>query len=360
MRDGEARAVGLPRETCLVEQRLGLGRVERIERHVGRIGVDQLLRHRPGRGRGKAEPDILDHEFTVDGVGDGLAHPDVLELRVAHVELEIEHGAQHREAVGRHGEAGQLGQPDQVGEAHREATADIDLAGLEGDDPGAGIGNEAGDQPIDLRLALLPIIGVALHLEIGAALPRLELERAGADRRIDVANLGRIGDGVEMLGQHRRFAGGERGHDVGRRAGELEDRGEIVRGLDRLEVGERGASARMILLQDLLEGEFHVGRGEGFAVVELHALSQGEGDRLAIGRERPGGGQRRMRRELVVVGDQAVHHLGRDLLDDRRGAEGRVQARRLGADRPGERARALRARRPGSEQRAGNADGAGG
>src|SRR5678816_4585268 len=60
-----------------------------------------------------------------------------------------------------------------------------------------------------------------------------------------------------------------------------------VRGLDLGQLPEGRGAARVHLLEDLENGELHVGAGERLAVVELHALLQREGDRLAVGADGP-------------------------------------------------------------------------
>ena len=164
---------------------------------------------------------------------------------------------------------------------------------------------------------------------------------------------GRVALLVQVLRQDRRFRRGEGGHHVGRRLRQLEHRGQLVGRLDALEVGEGRPAARVVLLQDLLERVLHVGRGEGRAVVPLHAVAQLEGDAARIVRHGPGRRQGGHRIELAVVGDQAVHHLGRDLLHHLRAVERGDQRRRLGRERPAQRAAGvalgLRRTRPGRE-----------
>ena len=94
---------------------------------------------------------------------DRLPHPQILELRIAHVELEIEHGAAHRVAIGGHIHLGNGFQPLEVAKRHRIGTADFDLAGLEGNRAGAGVWNEADDHFIDEGFALAPVVRVAFE-----------------------------------------------------------------------------------------------------------------------------------------------------------------------------------------------------
>ena len=109
------------------------------------------------------------------------------------------------------------------------------------------------------------------------------------------------------------------GHDLGvirsedldedrRRLGELEDDGIGIWGLDAVDVRPQDGTRRMVLAKDLLDGEFHVGRGEGSSVVPGHVPLQLEGIRAAVFRDRPGLGEPRLGLEVSVVSQKRVVH----------------------------------------------------
>ena len=130
---------------------------------------------------------------------------------------------------------------------------ELDLVGFERAGRRGAVGQDAIDDLVELRLALAPVVGVALQPVVFAGLVLGEFERPGADRRV----VGRIGSRcrralVEVLGHDA----GQRRQRVAdelerRRLGESEDRGVVVRRLDRLEILEDDAAEILQRLPDL-------------------------------------------------------------------------------------------------------------
>ena len=83
-----------------VEQGVGLGYVEGISRHIGRIELRIVFRHRAGGAGGIAEEHRLDDEILVDGMGDRLAHLQVGQFLAAMVDLDDELISQRLIALG--------------------------------------------------------------------------------------------------------------------------------------------------------------------------------------------------------------------------------------------------------------------
>ena len=71
------------------------------------------------------------------------------------------------------------------------AAKNVDRPLLESDGARGGIGDDAEVEFIQIRLAGLPVILVAHEMDVGAALPFLQLERTGADRRL-VGGIGAV------------------------------------------------------------------------------------------------------------------------------------------------------------------------
>ena len=78
-----------------------------------------------------------------------------------------------------------------------------------------------------------------------------------------------------MLGHDGRFTSGKAANQVRRRLAQVDDGGVVVGGVDALKVGE-GAGASGVEALDQVQGEGHVSRGEGLAVMPLDPFAQGE------------------------------------------------------------------------------------
>ena len=126
----EAVAAGAPLVAGLVEQRVGLGDIEWIGRHVGGVELRVVLRHRAGGGGGIAEEHRLDDEVLVDGMRDRLANLEVGQFLAAVVDLDDELVGQPLIALGDHLDARHLGDAVEVGQRHGGEGGELDLFGL--------------------------------------------------------------------------------------------------------------------------------------------------------------------------------------------------------------------------------------
>lgn len=112
-----------------------------------------------------------------------------------------------RGALGFRAELRQRLQAGEIRLRHGRAAADVDLAGLEGGGAGALIGDEADHDAVEIGLARVPIIRIALQNDVAALHPFLEHERPGADGRAGILVRQRIGALIDMLRHDRRFRG---------------------------------------------------------------------------------------------------------------------------------------------------------
>src|SRR5205814_1315522 len=83
----------------------------------------------------------------------------------------------------------------------------------------------------------------------------------------------------------------------------------------------------------LLERELHVRAGEILTVVPLDVRAQLEGVGLAIGRDRPGGGERRLSVEVLIDPDEAIKDLRADVAGRVAGRGAQVKRLGVGVDR---------------------------
>ena len=219
--------------------------------------------------------------------------------------------------VGDRAGQGDLGIALELGEVGGRRILDqVDVARQDRRHARGVVGERPQDDLLPLGLAA-PIGVVAFEHDAAAALPFDELERAGADQAVAGVELGRClalrrgagGGLVRQDGQRRDIE-----RDQGRRpVGVDADRQRIddlealhLAGVDRVGAGAVGH------LGDAFEGEHHVLGGEVRSVVEFHAGPQLEfphrvADRLPREREA------RFRLQVLVLHDQRVEHVERDL-----------------------------------------------
>ena len=275
----------------------------------------------PVAGLAVAEPDVVDHELAVDGIGDRLANLLIVQSGLLGVDQQLDHGADHLVALGGHLDRGQLRQLLGVAVGHGPEARHVRFALLQRSGARCLVVDEAHDDAIEIRQPLAPVVRVLVEAHEFAAPPLDELEGAGADRAVGVGVGLDVALAEDVLGQHRALVARQRRQHVGRGVVELEDRRVVVGRFDRRDVAEGADAARMRLLQHLHDGELHVGGREGLAVVEFHVLAQLEGDGLAVGRNLPAFGQARFGLEVEAVFEQPVVDLGRHLADRRGGRD---------------------------------------
>ena len=267
----------------LGQQGLGLGEVEAI-------ADGAILAEIAGRDDGAAlGTDILAdeaHEIVdIDGGGDGAAHADVVERRLAAVDvqqtvfagledLDIEAGAP---AGGVDPALLALG------------VEQVELAGGEGELARAVGGDGAHHDRVDLGLAA-EIIGVGgeLHILLGHLLD--EGEGPGADRlgAIAVAELlaGLAADDVAAM------VVGDTAEEIDVRVFQGDADGEVVELLDLVDRREVRGEGRALRIAGALQGiDDVVGSERAPAAMEFDALAQMEGPDLAVRRGFPALGE---------------------------------------------------------------------
>ena len=146
---------------------------------------------------------------------------------------------------------------------------------------------------------------------------------------------------IEMLRHHRQVARHERAEERAERLLHLEDDGGRIRRLDVGDIGQHRARARIDLRQEDLGGEHDVGRGERLAVMPFHVLLELERVGQAVGGHRPRLGERRLRLEVEIVGEQRLVDLAADELDRPLLVDAEHQGRRLRLDQDVQGAAAL-------------------
>ena len=113
---------------------------------------------------------------------------------------------------------------------HLEREGHVELARDKGEDRRRAVRYHGILDAVEIWPILLPVIGVARHLDVFVRLELDEFERAGADRML--AHVAR----ADVAGIDRRVARGEQGNDRRLRPFQMECRGEIgVRG-NRLDI----------------------------------------------------------------------------------------------------------------------------
>ena len=183
---------------------------------------------------------------------------------------------------------------------HVGRVAHVELAGDQAQHPRAPIWHDAVLDRIQIGQPLLPVVGVALHLHALVQPVFDELEGAGADGL--GAHLGRR----YVARIDRRPASREQRQEGRLRA--AEDEGHFVRAVDRnlLQVVVPRLTRALAdfsghQTRHHIPGAFHIRRGERLAVVERHALSQGECQLRAVIAPFPGCGEFRLDRVHLVL-----------------------------------------------------------
>ena len=172
---------------------------------------------------------------------------------------------------------------DVAHQRHRDLVGegDVELAGDEGQDRRRAVGDDRVFDAIEIRQARFPVVRVARDLDALVGLVFDELERAGADRRL--AHLCRR----DMARVDRREARREQGQQRRLRRLEIEHRLVLAVRRHALDVGVPAlAEVDLEVIRrragQQVPGAFHVGRGEGLAVVPFDAAAQREGQCFAV------------------------------------------------------------------------------
>ena len=249
----------------------------------------------PVRGRGhgvrrlgQAVVRPVDDRLLVDGVGDGLTDPDVLQRRVAVTDAT---------GAGVHGqlvEAALLALHDldvrvlleALDAARGDVVGGVDLALFQRGDHGVGVGEHPEDDPVDRRLAA-PVVGVGLHGPVLAPAQLGQGVGAGADAVGRLVGPELVGGDVlvDVLGDDVDVHGGQLG--VRHRRGDLE--GHVVDGRG-VEVLGRGEVVEPLLVPGPVDRVGDVLGGEGLTVGPLEAFAEvvGVGEAVVGGLPRLG------------------------------------------------------------------------
>ncbi len=200
-----------------------------VGRQSGQVDIARrLTRIVAADGLAEAEHGALDQGVAVDGVGQGAAHPHVVERRLGVVDAQddlafrgADDDAEARVAL----ELGHVLGRGIVGEG-------VHVAGADGGEGGGRVADEAEDDGVQAR-GRAPIAVAADQGQLAAALPVLQLERAGADRRDGVG-------GRAARRNHHRVAPGQ---DIGQgrhRPRQADADGRRIDDLDALDRREQG------------------------------------------------------------------------------------------------------------------------
>src|SRR5450830_1891384 len=191
--DAEAHTVGATRKAGFIEQRFGLFGVVRIARHGIVEELRQRGRHNADRRLAVAVPDHFVQTFEIGGMGDGAAYAHIFQVFVAEVVVEIEHRRRPLIPIGFDLDLAGLGQALRFLGRHRADYGVLRVAVFQRGGAGAGVRHDLEDDLVQVRLALVPIVGIALQRDVVAAAPLLEHERPRANGLVVVRIVEHVG-----------------------------------------------------------------------------------------------------------------------------------------------------------------------
>ena len=277
----------------------------------------------------------VDHELLVDGVGEGLANPQVVEGWLTQVELHVVDRAERLVALRAHAEIGVVRNPQDVAEAQARERVVVDFALLQRKHAHRPLLDVLDDDPVEQRASLDEEVVVALEDHMLTPHPLLEPERAGADRHgIHGMGLGIAAVAEDVLGDDRHQERHERLHQ--RRVGfaQPDHRGVGVGGIHPVHRIEHGDPEGVVLLDDG-ERKGDVVRRDRLAVVEAGVAVEVEGVAPFVLGDLPALGQIGLGFELVVDPHQPGEELHAEtgLAARLHGGVEVAQARATGDDR---------------------------
>ncbi|KAF1020168.1 MAG: hypothetical protein GAK30_02681 [Paracidovorax wautersii] len=272
-------------------------------------------------------------------MGDGLAHRQVAQVGVVEVEDQLVEIPGIFVAPRFQTDVGERLEALQVAQRNGTVAGQIDRAGLQRGGTRGRIGDELGDDAVEVGPRSVPVVRVALQQDVAAADPFLEDKGPRAHRRV-VGGVGELITDLEKVPrQDGRLVGRQRAQQIGRRGRQAQAHGRGIRRLGLLHIGESPPAIGVVLLEEE-DGEGDVGGGQGLAVMPRHALADLEGVVQSVGRDLP------LRRQpgngAPVEIEQAFVDLGADRARRPRGLDGGGQQGRLGIEQPVERAAAAR------------------
>ncbi len=277
-----------------------------------------------------AEVHALNDEAPIDRQVDRLTNPDVVQRPVAKI------GYQRIDAVRAAGAGGAARHADSFMAAQTlllgasDAAEEIDFLRLQRDGGGWRVGQRAKHDLIQIRSRSAKVVGVARQHDRVSALPFVETKRPGA-HRTRVERVGqRIFALIQVARQDRRLDHVKPPQQRRVRLFETEDHrmriGNVNGGEIRCQTCTR---ARVVLQQDFLERELHVGGGEWCAVVPAHILAQRERICLAAVADLPALGQLRNGIGTLVKAHQTVEDRRGDRVHRPAGRDRGIQMRRF-------------------------------
>src|SRR5690606_1938514 len=131
----------------------------------------------------------------------------------------------------------------------------------------------------------LPVIRIALQLDVRTTFPFLELEWARTDRCL-IGGIGlEVGPGIQMLGQDRDRTGLESVNERRKRRFQLELNRGFVKRRNRVDIlAYKRSDTRLGLAQEFIDGKNNVSRREWLAIMPLDPFLQLEGvDQTVVG-----------------------------------------------------------------------------
>ena len=274
----------------IVEDLLRLGRIERVARlQLVEPAPDALGEHAHGRPV-DTEEELVDDRLAIDRPVQGLAHRELRRRR----SLDVDEPADRWASADGLDERETRVRLESRVIRFRDLVDEQALAGLERRGARAEIGHRAEAHLIEVRALLVReevgcprVVGVGLQGDDAIRGPAVPDEGPGTHERGHVlAHLRR----VEQL---RREDAEVRPPELVRQAVvrglEREDNGPRIGRADRVDVTEERCDPRRLRLriEDPVPALLHGGRVERRAVVERHAVAEGERPRAAVGVDQP-------------------------------------------------------------------------
>ena len=296
-----------------------------------------------GRDRGDRRPgplgggvvDRVDEGVEVDGLLEGPAHPDVVEGGLGDVEVQGVGGARVEDLLV--GEAADSVKSRDV--LRGDPVDDVDLAGLEGADPGRGLRQEGDLDGVEVGGALpagevLGRPGVVLAPGEGQGGALLVV---GDGEGPDAGDAGPARLEVSRAQGRRAQRGGAHGGQVGQEEvvglGQGEDDGPLVGGLPGREAGPpHPVGGRVVLLGELLEVLHDRVGGQRLAVGEGDALPEDQGEGQPVLAELVGLGEPGVVDAVGVPVEVGVEGVSQQRGDGVLAGELRVEGGRLGLE----------------------------
>ena len=243
-------------------------RIMRILRDIAVVGPVLRRQHAVSRARLVAQQ-VMNDGLDIDGVGDCVAHPNILQNGIAQVHGEV--GVNR--AVRLHDREIAIALESNHGVGCQRVDGDVGALLAQLERARGGVGNHFELHALQLGRRG-PIVGIALDHDFFVHLRAHKAKRARADGiaiEVLAAAIRHDADGaIGQVPQQRR-----------KRLLQMEDDGVVV---GRVDVVDRGVgaclSAANFAAEERIEGPLHVARGQQLSVVEVDAVMQMKDVRL--------------------------------------------------------------------------------